>query len=215
VLAQPLQRELGAEAPEATDYASGGKKVRAVLQKYKDPSAAYEAYALQLQPGMQPSDVRKYSAVAPDRVLMLIGNLVLDVEHARNISTADLRSLASAVEGSADHTPLPPIRGYLPEDRLVQGTQRYALGPAGFDAALASLNENKYSAMTPEIGFSSGAEAILASYQVAPNKSQSLLIIEYPTPQLAEQRLHHIQAVRAYGLPALRGAFAGVRAGCC
>jgi len=79
----------------------------------------------------------------------------------------------------------------------VQGTQRYALGPAGFSAALESLNESKYSVLTPEVGFKSGAEAILASYSAARNKSQSLLIIEYPTPQLAEQRLRHIQAVLA------------------
>jgi hypothetical protein len=100
---------------------------------------------------------------------------------------------------------LPPIRSYLPEEGLLQGTQRYALGPAGFDAALTALNENKFSALTPEIGFATGAEAMLASYQAGPNKSQGLLIIDYPTPQIAEQRLRHIQAVIT-ATPELAGA---------
>src|SRR5438552_5359927 len=193
-LAPGLQQELGAGAPETSDYASGEKRVRATLGKYKDPSSAYEAYTLELQPVMQPSDVRKYSAVAPNRILMLIGNFVLDVEQAKNISTADLRTLASVVESHAASTPLPPIRAYLPEDRLVQGTQRYALGPAGLNAALASLNAGKFAPLTQEIGFATGAEAMLASYQVSPNKPQNRRIIDFPTPQIAEQRLHHIQA---------------------
>jgi hypothetical protein len=40
---------------------------------------------------------------------------------------------------------------------MVQGSQKYALGPAGFDAALQSLNESKLAAITPEIGFAKGA----------------------------------------------------------
>jgi hypothetical protein len=195
--APALQQEVGEGTPEAFDYVSGGKKIHALLRKYKDPSAAYEAYTLELQPGMQPSDIRKYSAVAPDHVLMLIGNFVLDVDLAKNISTPDLRTLAQAVESHATGSPLPPIRAYLPEDRLVQGTQRYALGTAGFKAALASLNEDKFSLLADEIGFASGAEAILGRYQVASNKSQALLIVDYPTPQIAEQRLRHIQPLLA------------------
>jgi len=197
LLQPPLQHELGLQTPEASEYSSKGKKIHAILQKYKDPSSAYSAYTLQLLAGMQPSDVRTSSAVAPDRILMLIGNFVLDVEQAKNISTADLRALASAVDGRADSSPLPPIRAYLPEDRLVQGTQRYALGPAGFNAALGSLNENKFASLTQEIGFATGAEAMLASYQFSSVKSQDLLIIDYPTPQVAEQRLRHMQAVLA------------------
>lgn len=203
-LAQGLEQELGAGATEASDYASSGKKIRATIEKYKDPSSAYEAYTLKLQPGMQPSDVRKYSAVAPDRIVLLIGEYVLEVEQVKNISTADLRNLASSIEARAAHTPLPPIRAYLPETGLVQGTQRYALGPAGFTAALTSLNESKFASLAQEVGFATGAEAILASYQVTPNKRQDLLVIDYPTPQIAEQHLRHIQSALAAN-PALAG----------
>jgi hypothetical protein len=200
----PVQQELGAGRPEVIDYLNGRKRIHTVLQKYKDPSSAYAAYTLQLRPGMQSSDIRSLSAVASDRALMLIGNFVLDVEGAKSISTADLQTLGKGVEGHADHSPLPPIRAYLPEEGLVQGTQRYALGPAGFAAALASLNEFKYAPITPEIGFATGAEAVLSSYQVSPSKTLDLVIVEYPTPQLAEQRLRHIESLLAAN-PALAG----------
>ncbi len=200
-----VQHELGAGSTEALHYASNGKQIVVALQKYKDPSSAYAAYTLELRPEMQVSDVRQYSAAAPGHLLMLIGNYVLDVKQAKNISTTDIRALASEVQIHADSTPLPPIRAYLPEEQLIQGTQRYALGPAGFDAALATLNESKFAPITPEVDFRTGAEAMLASYQCERNKSQDLLIIDYPTPQIAEQRLHHIQRVLAAN-PALAGA---------
>ena len=91
----------------------------------------------------------------------------------------------------ADPTPLPPIRTYLPEG-FADGTQRYALGPAGFQAALESLHRSEYSRLAPEAGFSSGAEAMFARYHSG-KKDAVLLLVEYPTPQLAELHLRHLQ----------------------
>jgi hypothetical protein len=193
-LPQPLQQELGAKAGEAADYTNGGKTIHAVLEKFKDPSSAYSAYTGLLQVGMAPTDVRPYSAVNGERMLLLIGNFLLHLDGVKGISAADLRTLALAIQGRADTTPLPPIRNYLPEERLIQGTQRYAFGPAGFQAALGTLSQGKFASLADSIGFSSGAEAMLASYLIAPGKPQTLLLIEYPTPQLAEQHLRHIQA---------------------
>jgi hypothetical protein len=191
---QSLQQELGAKAGEAADYTNGSKTIHALLETFKDPSSAYAAYTGQLQVGMAPTDVRPYSAVNGERMSLLIGNFLLYVDGVKGISAADLRTLVLAVQGHAETTPLPPIRNYLPEERLIQGTQRYAFGPAGFQAALGTLSQGKFASLTSSIGFSSGAEAMLASYLIAPGKSQSLLLLEYPTPQLAEQHLRHIQA---------------------
>jgi hypothetical protein len=122
-----------------------------------------------------------------------------------NRSNCDgLKLLLTSVKQKADRAPLPPIRAYLPEQQLIQGTQRYALGPVGFDAALDSLGEPKYTALTPEVGFKSGAEAVFAAYSAGRNQAQHLLIIDYPTPQLAEQHLRHLQSLLAAN-PALAG----------
>jgi len=195
VLPQPVQQELGGVSSEAAEYANVGKTMHASLEKFKDPSSAYSAYTGLLRVGMQPTDVRPYSAVNGDRMMMLIGNLLLHVDQVRSVSTADLRTLALAVQGHADTTPLPPIRNYLPAERLIQGTQKYALGTAGFQTALDGQTQGKFAVLGPEVGFSSGAEAMLAGYLIAPGKQQNLLLLEYPTPQLAEQHLRHIQSV--------------------
>jgi hypothetical protein len=185
-------------------YTSGSQRVVVWVEAFRDPSAAYQVYTASIRPNMNPSTLGPLTAVTNDELTAQIGNRAVRISNHRAASLSDLKLLLSSIGEGADHTPLPPIRAYLPEERLIQGTQRYALGPLGFAAALDSLNESKYSALTPEIGFATGAEAILARYQVAPNKSQELLIIDYPTPQIAEQHLRHIQSALASN-PALAG----------
>ncbi len=176
-----------------------------MLEQFRDPSGAYESYTARLSTKLNPSTVGPLTAAGNDQLIALAGNRVVTVGHISSVTDADLKLLLDSVGETADRTPLPPVRGYLPEENLIQGTQRYALGPAGFDAALAALNENKFSRITPEIGFATGAEAMLASYQSERNKSLALVIIDFPTPQLAEQRLHHIQRMLAAN-PDLAGA---------
>ena len=191
----PVLDEAGRKNVETERYSNGNKWLRVLCEEYRDPSSAYEAYTSQLSLGMNASTVGPLTATADDQLVALVGNRLVRIWWIKNASDADLKLLLNSVRQHADATPLPPIRAYLPEEGLMQGTQRYALGPAGFNAALTSLNESKFAAISPEIGFATGAEAMLARYQVVRNKSQGLLIIEYPTPQLAEQRLHHIQSV--------------------
>jgi hypothetical protein len=191
----PLFQEAGQSAVELERYTDGKQWLRVWLQEFRDSSGAYQAYTSTLNPRLSASTVAPLTAVGDDQLVALVGNRVVKIVWIRNASDADLKLLLDSVKDRADRTPLPPVRSYLPEERMIQGTQRYALGPAGFNAALTSLNESKFAAITPEIGFTSGAEAMLASYQSERNKTQDLLIIDYPTPQLAEQRLHHIQSV--------------------
>ena len=194
----------GRQGAVSCTYTSGSQRVVVGVETFRDPSAAYEVYTSSIRPNMNPSTLGPLTAVTHDELTAQIGNRSVRIWNHRAASLSDLKLLLSSISEGADHTPLPPIRAYLPEEQLIQGTQRYALGPLGFAAALDSLNESKYSSLTPEIGFATGAEAILASYQVAPNKSQELLIIDYPTPQIAEQHLRHIQSALASN-PALAG----------
>jgi len=201
----PAEQEAGRSGTEFTWYSDNKRSIRVLLEEFRDPSGAYEIYTARLSTKLNPSTVAPLTAAGNDQLIALVGNCVVTIWHISSATDTDLKLLLDSVKENADRTPLPPVRAYLPEEQLIQGTQRYALGPAGFNAALTSLNENKFSLITPEIGFATGAEAMLASYQSGRNKSQDLLIIDYPTPQIAEQRLHHIQRVLAAN-PALAGA---------
>jgi hypothetical protein len=200
-----VRKEAGATTPEACEYSFAAKTVQVTLEKYRDPSSAYEVYTAYLRPEMQPTVLGKNSAGDPEKLIALIGSFVLTVRQPKDISSSDLTSLVKAVRAHADPTPLPPMRAFLPEQDLVQGTQRYALGPAGLNNSLDSLllvpqaqgaaenNGKKYAQITDQVGFQSGAEAMLAQYR-SNKETAVLLLIDYPTPQLAEQHLRHLDA---------------------
>ena len=191
----PVSQEAHRKAIEDEFYCSANLGVRAVAQEFNDPTGAYEFYTSALKVGMNATTIGGASAVDNEQLVTLIGNYVVTIEPPKNISDSDLLLLLKPIKDKALETPLPPIRSYLPNEGMVQGTQRYAMGAAAFQAALESLGQNKFSVLTNEIGFRTGAEAMLASYAVRGNRAQTLLLLDYPTPQLAEQHLRHLQSV--------------------
>ena len=189
---QGIWKESGRTAGESADYTAGTGKVTVALEKYSDPSSAYEAYTAMISPEMKPSELGKNTAVLGGRLLALVGNFVLIAQPANDVSTEDLATLTAAVRAKADPTPLPPIRGFLPEQSLVNGTQRYSLGAAGFRHALADLGRPEFAGLADVLGFNSGAEVMLGQYKGGKGAAV-LLLIDYPTPQLAEFHIHHLQ----------------------
>lgn len=200
-----LSDEAGEKEFRSCQFSSASQGVVISAGRYRDPSSAYELYTSLLTTGMSPSTVGEYTAADANKLLALIGDVVVQVEQPRNISTQDLQQLISGVKARAHQSPLPPIRAFLPEDDLVSGTQRYALGAAGLRHALEpyvssifgsqnvdDAQREQYLHIAEQIGFSSGAEAMLAQYKG--NKGSAvLLLIDYPTPQLAELHLRHLQ----------------------
>ena len=191
----PVSQEAHRKAIDDEFYCSANLGVRAVAQEFNDPTGAYEFYTSALKVGMNATTIGGASAVDNEQLVTLIGNYVVTIEPPKNISDSDLLLLLKPIKEKALETPLPPIRGYLPNEGMVQGTQRYAMGAAAFQAALESLGQSKFLVLTNEIGFQTGAEAMLASYALRGNRAQTLLLLDYPTPQLAEQHLRHLQSV--------------------
>ena len=200
-VAAGLSREAGdTRGAISCQYASGDKTVVVWVEGFRDPSAAYEVYTAGLRPGMMASLVGTNAAVDKDQLWMLTGNLVLRVDSQKYASEQNLRALVKSLEGHADKTPLPDIRAFLPSNGLIQGTQRYALGSDGYSEAVKSLGREKYVELASEIGFGKSAddaEVMLGAYNNGKGGEEVLLLVLYPTPQLAEQQLHHLQPVLA------------------
>ena len=186
-----LSKETGLTGTEVNNCLSGATKIDVDLQKYRDPSSAYEAYTALIRPDMRPSTLGRTSAVDGDRWFALLGGFILEMRPTQAISDADLATLVNSVSGHADQTPLPPIRAYLPRG-FTDGTQRYTRGPAGFQNATASLKRDEFANLVSAAGFDSNAEAIFAHYRAGKDDAV-LLLLEYPTPQLAEQHLRHLE----------------------
>jgi hypothetical protein len=188
-------KEAGEREFSSCVYKSGDTTVWVRAGRYHDPSSAFEVYTSQLRAGMVPTNLGQLSAFDKEGVIILEGSLVL--ASAANISKDDLSALVKAVEAGSEKGPLPPIRTYLPGSGRLLGSERYALGPDGFRGALETLGRNDFAVLTDAAGFNSGAEAMFAQYSKPGMMGDTgiLLLLEYPTPQLAEQHIHHLEEV--------------------
>ncbi len=186
-------KETGLREFSACQYKNGDKVIWISGGRYHDPSSAFEIYTWGLRAGMVPTNVGQVSAFDKDGVIVLEGTLVLG--SGANISKEDLDALVKAVEADSEKGPLPPIRTYLPGPGRLLGSERYALGPEALQVALHGLGIVDTDGLVKAAGFTSSAEAMAARYSDPGKGSGILLLLEYPTPQLAEQHIHHLDEV--------------------
>ena len=194
-----ILREYGVTSGERRDYGDGNDKATVTLYRMVDPSAAFGAFTFLREPDMAlsaPVAAASYAAGKAGHELLVVGNLLMDVVSSkREMSSADLNTLAQSVRAQADRRPYPPIVGFLPKAGLVPGSERYVLGPL----ALAQAFPSGAAIRTDWAGFGNSAEAIVGRYRFSGNSpSQSsgrgrpaegqLLLILYPTQQLAADR---------------------------
>ncbi|HKM82947.1 MAG TPA: DUF6599 family protein [Candidatus Acidoferrum sp.] len=185
--------EAGFRSIEERNFKNGNEQLGLFLYTFKDPSGAYEFYTSVIAPGMKSAGLGDESAFGEgNNGAILVGNLVVFADKFSSLKPEDLGELLPVLKAKADKTPYPPLKSYLPITWRVFGTERYALGPVGFRAAMSSLGQGAYADLAEKVGFQLGAEAILAKYQ-AEHGSGVLLLLEYPTPQIAEQHLHHLE----------------------
>jgi hypothetical protein len=192
-IGERILKEAGVLKIEERTYqnAEGSITLRAYL--LPDPSSAFELYTYLLAPGMRDIGIGENSAGGANDGRFLVGNIVVESSLPSSVRPEELRSAFVVLQAKANRTPLPPLQSYLPAHSRINGSEKYALGPQAFQAALASLDQVAYADISRVVGFESGAEAILARFESGHNGGV-LLLIEYPTPQLAEQHLHHLQA---------------------
>lgn len=186
-------KEAGLRTVNDCEYGADGKTLGIRLAQYTDPTSAYEVFTGLLRTEMMPTRLGQVAAFDKESVLIQEGSFVL--RSTANVSKDDLGALVQAIEAQSEKTPLPPIRTYLPTPGRLVGTERYALGPEAFRAGLHSLGQADMDGLVESAGFSDKVEAIMARYSHNGKESGILLLLEYPTPNLAEQYIHHLNEV--------------------
>ena len=178
--------EYGFVSFDSHSYARGADSLQAAVYKMKDPSGAYGLYSYLRTPDMSRVDLTEHSTMSNERVLALAGNLVLDVRgHDLAKSQAELKALVASIGPQAEEGLLPTLSERLPQQNMVQRSDRYILGPQ-------TLNQVFPGNLGSSMGFATGAEAEIAHYHIGSN-DVALLIADYPTPQLASQKLAELQ----------------------
>ena len=195
-----------------TDFESGtytrddGRKLTIRAARFADASGAYGAFTYYKMPQMLKETIETQGASLNERVLFYRGSVLVDAvfEKLSAMSTAELRDLSDALPlppGNARNLPVLPQ--YLPKLGYVKNTAKYVLGPVGLEKISSPLSAQL-------VDFSLGAEVALGTYQTE-DGSATLMLISYPTPQIAAERLRQIDAAREsnaqrQGTPAIQNA---------
>ncbi len=181
-------REFGFLSVERADYTLGAKSLTVTLYRMSDPSAAYGAFTYLRPAGMASSNLAKYAAASPKRALVVVGDFLVDADGPAVAQSRDaIENLVGALKPKADPRPFPSIGVHLPAEGFVPGSEHYILGPVALHAVLP-IGSGDW------IGFSDGAEAISARFRKG-GQEVSLLVIEYPTQQIAARHFASAQAI--------------------
>ncbi|MFZ3342550.1 MAG: DUF6599 family protein [Terriglobales bacterium] len=183
-------KEYGFQRFEKADYTrDDGRKLSIKAAVFDDASGAYGAFTYYQTPVMVDEKIGDLAGSLNNRVLFFQGNVLVDAlfDKLSAMSAAELRELAGMLPkptGSAGK--LPPLRSYLPMRDYEKNTTKYILGPVALGRIGGPLPSST-------VDFKSGAEVALATYAVGAGDA-TLMLIEYPTPQIAIAKMKQIEA---------------------
>jgi hypothetical protein len=189
VNAAPLKEYLFRGFESATYARDDGRKLTIRLARFEDASGAYGAFTFYRQPQMLDEKIGDQGSSLNNRVLFYRGSHLVDAvfDKLTVMSAAELRELSGVLPlpgGNAGRLPLLP--GYLPKQRAARNSQRYITGPAGLGRIGSPIPAEM-------VDFKAGAEVVLSRYMTSAGEA-TLMLIEYPTPQIAADQLRRIDA---------------------
>jgi hypothetical protein len=190
----PVLKEYGFVRLEKAAYTrDDGRNLTIRAAVFEDASGAYGAFTYYLSHDMRAETIGGGGANLNNRVLFYQGNVLVDAVFDRMsvMSASQLRQLAGLLPQAEGNKGNPPsLQTYLPKRAFQKDfdkkTTKYILGPVGLNRVGSPLP----AAM---VDFKSGAEVAIGKYEAAAGDA-TLMLIEYPTPQIAAERLRQIDA---------------------
>jgi hypothetical protein len=183
-------REYGYTESEAVTYTrADGRTLTVKATQFKDATGAYGAFTFYRGPEMKTEQIGTKAASANQRILFFRSNVLVDATFDRitGMSAAELRELAGVlpeVKGTAGN--LPNLPQYLPGQGAVENSAKYLLGPQALAATRTPLPVEL-------VDFAAEPEILTQSYSTEDGPA-TLMLLEYPTPQIAAQRLRAFQS---------------------
>ncbi len=181
-------KEYGLSDYEIATYKNGARTLVVKAARFQDASGAYGAFTFYRTQNMQPETVGTMAASANERVLFFRSNILVTAEfdHITAMSAGELRELAQdlpAASGSAGN--LPNLPNYFPKRELVANSAKFIVGPEALAMTNAPISAD-------QIDFSKDPEVMTGRYS-AGGHDADFVLIEYPTPQIAGERLRAIE----------------------
>jgi hypothetical protein len=185
-----------------TDFASStytrddGRTLKIHAARFADASGAFGAYTFYLQPEMTREQIGEQGASLGQRVLFYRGTVLVDAVFSKEsaMSGGELRELAGALPRPAGNAAnLPSFIEFMPRLRYIANTQKYAMGPAALAALAPPVSADL-------VDFAASSEVSLGRYNTQSGEA-TLMLISYPTPQLAAEHLRRIDAAHQLAQP--------------
>ena len=181
---------------EEATYTRNGRTMQVKAARFKDLSGALGAFTFYAQPQMAKEDIGDRGVSNKSRILFYRGNILVDatLERVTAMSAADLRALAGALPRlkGEDSAP-PPLPGYVPKDSLIANSDQYIEGPE----ALARVGSPIPASF---IDFARTRDVEVARYATRYGRA-TLVLVDYPTKQIALERMRAWQASSLPGGP--------------
>jgi hypothetical protein len=187
-----LLKEYGFTDLESANYRrDDGRTLAIKAARFESTSGAIGAYTFYRQPEMQKEQIGDWGSSFNQRILFFRGNVLVDAvfDRVTAMSAAELRQLAGLLpRPTGSPANLPPILAYMPSQGRIKNTEKYVMGPL----ALAQVSSP---IPVPLVDFAAGAEVVLAKYYSSAGEA-TLMVINYPTPQIAAQHMQRIDATQ-------------------
>lgn len=176
---RPVWDEYGLQASESATYENGKAHFTVSAWQLQDTTGSLAAFDWQRPPDAKTSNAASLAAESKKTLLLVEGNYLLRFDGYQP-SKEELDALTGTLK-NVDATTLPSLPGYLPSADLIPNSERYVTGPA----ALAKFD----SIIPPSVAaFHFGSEAQIGVFQ-NPKGKVTLAIFNYPSPQIAIQKL--------------------------
>jgi hypothetical protein len=181
----------------ATYVRDDGRTLKIRAARFEDASGAFGAYTFYLQPDVHREEIGDQGAsFAGKRVLFYRGYVLIDAQFSQEsaMSGAELRALAGMLPmpgGNAGN--LPTFIQFMPRRGSVPNTQKYVMGPAALAAQAPPVSADL-------VDFGTSAEVATGRYET-PSGEATLMVISYPTPQIAADHLRRLDAARQQAPP--------------
>ncbi|MGA8869449.1 MAG: DUF6599 family protein [Candidatus Sulfotelmatobacter sp.] len=190
-------KEYGFTDLETCSYTrDDGRTLKIRAARFADASGAFGAYTFYLQPEMAREEIGDQGASLGPRILFYRGQVVVDAVFSQLtvMSAAELRELAGMLPRPGGNAgALPPVLAFMPHHGYVGNTEKYAEGPLALGAISSPLPRDL-------VDFSADPHVAMGQY-TTPSGAATLMLIYYPTPQLAAEHLRRIDAAHHAAQP--------------
>jgi hypothetical protein len=183
----PVLRESGLVGASTRVYNDGAKSLPITLYTFHDSTGAFEAFTFLRG---------RAASMDTNNAVVVSSNIVLWLRGISDANLPELKEILSWAKSASDGVASPPVADYISKKDLELFSERYTEGSVGFIQAAKEIGRSDSTSLANEMGFDSHAEAMLAKYKSGKDEA-TLLLIDYPTPQLAELHMRHLRRALA------------------